>query len=220
MIQTLILGASGGIGRALAQACRARGETVTALSRSGDGFDITDPPTVAAHLEGLGAFDRVIVATGALEIDGSAPEKTIKAISKPAMMAQFALNAVGPALVLAQAHHLLPRDRRAVFAVLSARVGSIGDNRMGGWISYRTSKAALNQVLHTAAIELGRTHRRAVCVALHPGTVATDFTAKYVGRHPAVPPSEAAENLLAVMDGLEPTQSGGFFDWAGKEVPW
>jgi NAD(P)-dependent dehydrogenase (short-subunit alcohol dehydrogenase family) len=165
-------------------------------------------------------FDQVIVATGALEIAGAEPEKTVRAITAQAMLDQFALNSVGPALVLAHAHDLLPRDGRSVIVVLSARVGSIGDNRIGGWISYRSAKAAVNQVVHTAAIELARTHKESVCVALHPGTVATPFTEKYLGRHPSVPPAEAAENLLQVMDGLTPGQSGGFFDWAGKEVLW
>ena len=221
MEKTLILGASGGIGRALAVACKARGQEVVGLSRSVDGFDITDEASVTRHLSKLeGPFSRVIVATGALEIDGAAPEKTIKAIGQKAMMDQFAVTAVGPALVLGQAHDLLPREGRSVFAVLSARVGSIGDNRIGGWISYRAAKAAVNQIVHTAAIELRRTHGDAVCVALHPGTVATAFTEKYLGRHPAVAPEEAAENLLSVMDGLTADQSGSFHDWAGKEVPW
>jgi NAD(P)-dependent dehydrogenase (short-subunit alcohol dehydrogenase family) len=221
MEKTLIIGASGGIGRALCAACAARGEAVTPLSRSGDGFDITDPESVAAHLGALeGPFTRIVVATGALEIGGARPEKTIKAIDRDAMMDQFALNAVGPALVLAQAHRLLPREGRSLLAVLSARVGSIGDNRIGGWISYRSAKAAVNQVVHTTAIELSRSHREALCVALHPGTVATPFTEKYLGRHPAVAPEEAARNLLRVMDGLGPVDSGGFFDWAGKAVPW
>jgi len=220
MGRTLILGASGGIGGALAKACAARGEDVTALSRSKDGFDITDEDSVAQHLAHLAPFDRIVVATGALEIDGAEPEKTVRAIRAQAMADQFALNAIGPALVLSHAHSLLPRDRRAVFAVLTARVGSIGDNRLGGWVSYRAAKAAANQILRTASIELTRSHRQAVCVALHPGTVATDFTAKYLGRHPAVPPDDAAANLLAVMDALTPDQTGHFFDWAGKPVPW
>ena len=220
MNRTLILGASGGIGSALAAACRARGDHVTGLSRSGDGFDITDQESVRGHLSGLGPFETVIVATGALEIAGAEPEKTIKALQADDMAAQLRLNAIGPALALSHAHDLLPREGRSVFAVLSARVGSIGDNRLGGWISYRAAKAAVNQVVHTAAIELGRTHKEAICVALHPGTVATAFTRKYLGRHPAVSPEEAAQNLLTVIDGLTPGKSGGFFDWAGKEVPW
>lgn len=220
MGKTLILGASGGIGGALARACATMGEDVTAISRSQNGFDITSEDSVAKHLAGLGPFDRIVVATGALEIDGAEPEKTVRAIRAKAMADQFALNAIGPALVLSHAHSLLPRDRRAVFAVLTARVGSIGDNRLGGWIGYRAAKAAANQIVRTAAIELARSHRHAVCVALHPGTVATRFTEKYLGRHPAVPPEDAAANLLSVMDGLSPDQTGLFFDWAGKPVPW
>jgi NAD(P)-dependent dehydrogenase (short-subunit alcohol dehydrogenase family) len=162
----------------------------------------------------------VIVASGALEIDGAAPEKTIRAVSASAMADQFAVNAIGPALVLAHAHRLLPKNRRGVFAVLSARVGSIGDNRIGGWISYRSAKAAVNQIVHTAAIELSRSHPESICVAIHPGTVETAFTRKYLGRHPAVPAGQAAENILAVLEGLDVQDTGGFFDWAGKAVPW
>ncbi|QFT58727.1 C-factor [Sulfitobacter sp. THAF37] len=221
MARLLVIGASGGIGAALAAAAGGRGDDVTELSRSRDGFDITDEASVAEHLGALeGPFDQVIVATGALEIDGAEPEKTIRSIRKKAMLDQFALNAVGPALVLAHAQDLLPRDGRSVLAVLSARVGSIGDNRIGGWISYRSAKAAVNQIVHTASIELARTHKDAVCVALHPGTVATPFTEKYLGRHPAVQPEEAAQNLLSVMAGLTPDDSGGFFDYAGKPVEW
>jgi NAD(P)-dependent dehydrogenase (short-subunit alcohol dehydrogenase family) len=217
----LVIGASGGIGSALSTALAARGREVVGLSRTGGGFDIMDEEAVERGLRGLrGAFDIVVVATGALEIDGVQPEKTIKAISRQAMMDQFALNTVGPALVLRHASDLLPRDRRSVFAVLSARVGSIGDNRLGGWVSYRAAKAAVNQVVHTAAIELARSHPKSICVALHPGTVQTPFTEKYLGRHPAVSPEEAAENLLGVMDGLTPDATGRFFDWAGKPVPW
>ena len=221
MKNTLILGASGGIGQALVAACQARGDQVTALSRSGDGFDITDPASVAHHLDSLAApFDQIVVATGALEINGAVPEKTIKGVDPQAMMDQFALNAIGPALVLGHAATLLPRDRASVIAVLSARVGSIGDNKIGGWVSYRSAKAAVNQIVRTAAIELGRSHKQLACVALHPGTVQTAFTEKYLGRHPSVPASEAAQNLLRVMGGLSAKDTGRFFDWAGKEVPW
>lgn len=221
MKKVLILGASGGIGSAVAQACRLRGDTVVGLSRSGDGFDITDEQSVAHHISGLdGPFDLVLVATGALEINGAAPEKTIKGISARAMLDQFALNAVGPALALSHAATLLPRERSSVFAVLSARVGSIGDNRIGGWVSYRSAKAAVNQVVRTASVELSRTHRQAACIALHPGTVQTPFTEKYLGRHPSVPASDAAQNLLRVIGHATPDQTGQFFDWAGKEVPW
>ena len=220
-MRALVVGSSGGVGAAVAEALAARGDAVTGLSRSADGLDVTDEASVAAVLGRLeGPFDLVFVATGGLSIDGGAPEKALRDLD-PAMLArQFALNAIGPALVLKHAVALLPRQGRSVFAALSARVGSIGDNRAGGWYGYRAAKAALNQYLHTAAIEIARSHREAIVVALHPGTVATPLTRRYLGRHPAVEPPEAAANLLRVLDGLQPAQSGRFFDWAGKEVPW
>lgn len=221
MKRILIIGASGGVGSALAAAYASRGDHVTGLSRSQDGLDLTDEVSVQKHIGSLdGPFDVVLVASGALEIDGAVPEKSIKSISQKAMMDQFALNAVGPALVLRHAPDLLPRDGRGVFAVLSARVGSIGDNKIGGWISYRSAKAALNQIIRTGAIELTRSHKHSICVALHPGTVKTPFTEKYLARHPAVEASEAAENILGVIDGLGTKDTGRFFDWAGKPVPW
>ncbi len=221
MKTALIIGASGGIGRALNDHLTTDGVKVTRLARSTDGFDLTDPDGAERMLASLSdPFDLILVASGALEINGMGPEKSMRTLSAKAMMDQFALNAVGPALVLKHVHRLLPRDRRSVIAVLSARVGSIGDNRLGGWVSYRAAKAAVNQIVHTAAIELARTHKQAICVALHPGTVKTAFTEKYLARHPAVEPNEAAANLLSVINGLTPADSGSFYDWAGKRVPW
>lgn len=221
MERALIIGASGGIGHAVAAALAARGVAVTGLSRRGDGLDVTDEASVAAALGRLdGPFDLILVATGALEIAGAGPEKTLKSLDPRAMADQFAVNCIGPAMVLKHALPLLPRAGRSVFAALSARVGSIGDNAMGGWYSYRSAKAALNQVIHTAAIELARSHPEAICVALHPGTVRTAFTAKYLGRHPAVSAEEAAQNLLSVIAGLGRGESGQFLDWRGARVPW
>ena len=132
----------------------------------------------------------------------------------------FAVNAIGPALILRHVSRLMPKDKRSVVAVLSARVGSIGDNQIGGWYSYRASKAALNQIVHGAAIELGRSHKQSICVALHPGTVETPFTKDYAGRHKTVSAQEAALNLLDVIADLTPGQSGGFYDYAGQEIVW
>ncbi|MGR3500730.1 SDR family NAD(P)-dependent oxidoreductase [Pseudaestuariivita sp.] len=221
MAKALVFGSSGGIGSALVAALEGRGHEVTGLSRSSDGVDVTDEASVSKAAKALkGPYEIILCATGALEIDGATPEKTIRSLDPKAMMDQFATNAIGPAMVLKHAGALLPRDKRSVMAVLSARVGSIGDNQIGGWYSYRVAKAAVNQVVHTAAIELRRTHKEAVCVALHPGTVATKFTEKYAGRHKTTPPDETAEMLLDVLDGLSADQSGGFFDYAGKEIPW
>ncbi|WP_296479268.1 SDR family oxidoreductase [Roseinatronobacter sp.] len=221
MKRALVIGASGGIGQALCAEMKHQGWQVTGLSRSADGLDVTDEGSISRHLDALeGPFERIIIATGALEIAGHSPEKALKHLTSESMALQFALNTIGPALVMKHAIALLPRDAPCVMAALSARVGSIGDNRAGGWHSYRASKAALNQIIRGAAIELGRTHRHSVCVALHPGTVATPFTEKYLGRHPAVAPQDAAANLTRVMDNLTPDQSGQFFDWAGKAVAW
>ncbi|MBZ8117647.1 SDR family NAD(P)-dependent oxidoreductase [Roseovarius sp. LXJ103] len=217
MKRALVISASGGIGRAVSTALVARGVSVTALSRSGDGLDLTDGASVARILGALdGPFDLIFVASGAL----GEPEKSLKDLDADAMAAQFAINTIGPALVLQHAPRLLPRKGRSVFAALSARVGSIGDNRLGGWYSYRASKAALNQVLRCGAIEIARSHREAIITALHPGTVATSFTADYRGRHPAVPSETSAENLLRVIDGLTPDDSGNFYDWQGERIAW
>ena len=217
----LVIGASGGIGRGIADSLRIEGVSVTQLSRRDDGLDVTDEVSVKAALGRLtGPYELILVATGALEIDGAEPEKSLSDLSASAMLDQYALNAVGPALILKHSARLLPKDRRAVFAALSARVGSIGDNRLGGWYSYRASKAALNQIIHTASIELARSHKNLICVALHPGTVATAFTRKYLGRYRSVPPEEAAQNLLSVIAELDPAQTGGFFDWTGKPIAW
>ncbi|MBV0910985.1 SDR family oxidoreductase [Anianabacter salinae] len=221
--RALIIGSTGGIGSALfAELERRLGAgNVVGLSRSGHGLDITREPSVEAVMNRLeGEFDLIFVATGALQIDGQQPEKALKHITERAMRDQFEVNALGPALLLKHGVRLLPRDRRAVFAVMSARVGSIGDNGKGGWYGYRTAKAAVNQIVHTAAIELGRTHKRAICVAMHPGTVATSFTRDFVSPDNATPPEQAARNLLDVLDGLTLDQSGGFYDYAGKPIPW
>lgn len=221
MERALVIGASGGIGAGVVAELTARGVAVTGLSRSGDGLDVTDEGSVAAHLGALsGPFDLVFVATGALVIDGAEPEKAVKQVTAKSLADQYLLNAIGPMLVLKHALPLMPRDRRAVFAVLSARVGSIGDNGLGGWHSYRAAKAGLNQLIHGAAIEMKRSHKQAIAVCLHPGTVATDFTAKYAGGHKTVPADAAAANLVGVISSLTTEQSGGFYDYAGREIPW
>ena len=219
-MRALVVGSSGGIGGALCDALAVRGDVV-GVSRRGDALDVTDEASVARVLGGLEpGFDLVIVATGALVLDGRGPEKTLRALDPAGIAAQFALNAVGPILVLKHALRLMPKDRVVRFAALSARVGSIGDNALGGWYSYRAAKAALNQFLHTAAIEVARSHRQAVVVALHPGTVQTGLTAVHGAGHPTVTPATAADNLLTVLDNLAPADTGGFFDWAGKRISW
>ena len=232
----VIVGASGGLGRALLQQVAASGRysRILALARRtpdlfGAEFvpcDLEDEPSIeaaAARTADGPAPTLVFVATGVLHGPGLAPERSLKALNREAMIRALSLNAVGPALLAKHFVPLLPRAGRSVFAALSARVGSIGDNRLGGWHSYRASKAALNMVLRTVAVELARTHPEAVCAALHPGTVATELSAPFqrgVPPETLFAPAVSAERLLAVLDGLGPERSGGFFAWDGSPIPW
>jgi NAD(P)-dependent dehydrogenase (short-subunit alcohol dehydrogenase family) len=221
MIDALVIGASGGIGQAMVAEMRARGGRVTALSRSADGLDVTDQASVDRVLGGLeGPFQTVFVATGILAPQGASPEKQLSAIDADTMARIFAVNTVGVANILRHLPRLLPKQGRSVACVLTARVGSIGDNRIGGWHSYRASKAAANMLVHGAAIELKRSHREAIVAALHPGTVATPFTADYAASHKTTPAEETAQLLCDVMERLQPDQTGGFYDYSGAEVPW
>jgi|TARA_R100000049_G_C1952542_1_gene101608 NAD(P)-dependent dehydrogenase (short-subunit alcohol dehydrogenase family) len=232
--RAIIFGASGGIGAALVEALIARGaDTVFAASRTrpeglADAaqwvrFDLDDESSITAAAETVGTpLDCAIVASGLLTLpDGTGPERSYKQVEGEAMARVFHLNTIGPALIAKHFLPLLTRDRRSIFAALSARVGSIGDNRIGGWHSYRASKAALNMLIRNYAIELGRTHSQAVCVALHPGTVETALSGPFQANLPEgqlTAPAQAARNLLDVLDGLGPQDSGQLFDWAGKRV--
>jgi NAD(P)-dependent dehydrogenase (short-subunit alcohol dehydrogenase family) len=220
-MRALILGSSGGIGSAVVRQLRTQGADVIELSRRGNGLDLTDQQSVeraAASLQG--EFDLIFNATGALQIDGHRPEKTLNAIDAEAMSKQFALNAIGVALALRYFSPALRSKERAVFASLSARVGSIGDNRLGGWISYRAAKAAQNQIVRTAAVEIARKRPNAVVVVLHPGTVETGLSAAYATHHPTISPEQSAAALLGVMSRLTAADTGTFWDWKGEEVPW
>ena len=221
MKKILIIGNSGGIGAALEQAYLRKGWECEGLSRQNNGIDFTRPETIPAALSLLnGAFDTIIIATGALTIGSAVPEKTIRALSSGNMADQMQVNAIGPALILSQLGRLLPRDRPARVAVLSARVGSIGDNRLGGWVSYRAAKAALNQIVHTAAIELARSHPQLACFSLHPGTVETSLTKPFVANHSSRPALEAAVMLFDVVEGRVAADTGKFFDQNAAVVPW
>jgi NAD(P)-dependent dehydrogenase (short-subunit alcohol dehydrogenase family) len=220
-MKALVIGDSGGIGAAVAHDLRRRGAEVTGLSRR-DGLDLTDQASVALTADAMSdqRFDLIFNATGALVADGQQPEKTIRSIDAEVMAAQFALNATGVALLLRYFSPLLREDTRAVFASLSARVGSIGDNSLGGWISYRAAKAAQNQIIRTASIEIARKESKHIVVALHPGTVKTTLTRDYAARHPTISPRQSAEALLAVIDRLTPEDNGSFWDWKGERVEW
>ena len=231
-----LFGASGGIGAALVEELAARGcGLIHAGSRSGSApevpqvrpfrFDLTDEASIAAAAGEMAKEppDWVLIATGVLTLPGGeGPERSWRALDASTMVGMLRINTIGPALV---ARHMLPllrRDRRSVLAALSARVGSIGDNRLGGWHSYRASKAALNMLLRNFAIELARSHPQAVVAGLHPGTVDTALSAPFQRGLPEgqlLAPEESARHLLDVLGRLEPSDSGGVFDWRGERVP-
>ena len=225
-----VLGASGAIGAAVVAALRedARCGAVLEFARrpkaGAEPLDLTDEASIDAAAAAAGEVDLLFIATGALTLDGRPPEKALAQLDQEALLAQFALNAIGPALALKHFSAALPRRGRSLVGVLSARVGSIGDNRLGGWYGYRAAKAALNQYLRAASIEIARARPQAVLAALHPGTVESPLSRPFRPEGAANPdiltPDASARKLLRVIDGLTPTQSGGFWDYAGRPIPW
>lgn len=229
---SVVIGASGGIGRALTLALAARdGGRVFAFSRGPAGpfpdtvvtgfLDLMDEDSIMAAAAQVEAPVRVIVATGVLQDEALSVERSYRALEADALMRAYRLNCVGPALVAKAFLPLLPRDRPSVFAVLSARVGSISDNRLGGWHSYRASKAALNMLVKTFAIELKRERPLATCLALHPGTVDTDLSRPFqrgVPQDRLVTAEAAAGRLLQVMDTAGPEQSGSLISYTGEAI--
>lgn len=246
--QVLVTGASRGIGLALASTLLERDDVacVHAVARHADAapglaqlaarhparlqrhaVDLTDDErlaTLAGRVRAdAGALHLVVNAAGVLHDASLKPEKSLAALTRASLERSFALNAFAPILLARALLPLLPRDQPTVFASLSARVGSIGDNRSGGWYAYRAAKAAQNQLLHTWAIELRRTHPRATCLLLHPGTVDTALSAPFQARVPIgrlFAPAAAADALLAVIAARTPADSGGFFAWDGTPIAW
>jgi NAD(P)-dependent dehydrogenase (short-subunit alcohol dehydrogenase family) len=221
----VVIGASGGIGSALVGRLEQSGRfaQVIGLSRRHDGFDLEDEASIAraaGSVAAVGAPDLVFVATGVLH-SGQTPERSLKALSADHLMRDYRINAIGPALVAKHFLPVMPRDRRAVFAALSARVGSIGDNRLGGWHAYRASKAALNMLLRNIAIETARTHPQTIVAGLHPGTVATGLSEPFqkgVLPERLFTPDVSAAYLIEVLDGLETQDSGSVFAWDGQRL--
>jgi NAD(P)-dependent dehydrogenase (short-subunit alcohol dehydrogenase family) len=231
-ITACVFGASGGIGGALVAQLAA--DPAVALVHAGARtpvessakispfrFDLADEASIAEVASAVGPCDLIIIATGLLHDAAIQPEKSFRAQTPDAYARAFALNATGPALIGKHFLPLLPRDRRGVFAAISARVSSISDNRLGGWHAYRASKAALNMILRNFAIELARSHPQAVLATLHPGTVDTPLSGPFQRN---VTPGKlftvdfSAERLLAVLDGLGPEDSGNLFAWDGQRI--
>lgn len=227
--RALVLGSTGAIGQAFTQALQAdpRCAGVLALSRHSAGWpqwDLRDAASLSALAgalvaAGQGPFHLVVDATGALTLDGAGPEKRLADLNATALATCLQVNATGPLLLLQALSPMLAKGEPAVWAKLSARVGSIEDNRKGGWYSYRMAKAALNQGLQTAAIELARQRPELVVAALQPGTVRSALSQPFVGNH-ATEPADAVRGLLAALAQLQPTGRAQFVDHAGQPIPW
>jgi NAD(P)-dependent dehydrogenase (short-subunit alcohol dehydrogenase family) len=226
----VVIGASGGIGAALEEALRDEGafDTVFGFARSRTGdrhLDLEDEASIAAAAAIVAkgtAPTLVIVATGVLHADSHGPEKTMRELDAAWLARTYAINTIGPALVAKHFLPLMTKGQRGVFAALSARVGSITDNKLGGWYGYRASKAALNMMIRTLAIEERRRNERGIVVGLHPGTVDTALSRPFQGNVQAghlFDAGRAAVQLLDVIDGLKVPDSGRVFAWDGAEVP-
>jgi NAD(P)-dependent dehydrogenase (short-subunit alcohol dehydrogenase family) len=223
--RALVFGASGAIGQAFVQALQSdpRCASVSGVSRqSSPGLDLLDESSMAACAQALaaqGPFHLVLDATGALTLSGRGPEKRLDELDAAHLLNALHLNAVGPSLLLKHFAPLLASGERVIWGKLSARVGSIEDNRKGGWYGYRAAKAALNMLLQTGAIEIARRRPLAVVAALQPGTVQSTLSQPFVG-HDALLPEDAAQRLLTVLDALQPTARAQFVDHQGQHIPW
>lgn len=224
--KALVLGSSGTIGAAFVQALEHMPACaqVVALCRSHPpGLVLEDEASVAAAAHwahAQGPFHVIVDATGALSIDGQGPEKRLAQVSAQSLMRAFEVNAIGRALVLKHFVPLLASKERAVFGVLSARVGSIADNHLGGWYGYRASKAAGNMLLQTAAIESHRTRPLAVFAALQPGTVVSKLSAPFQAGHTTVSAEDCVNGILTALDGLTAQPQAWFVDYRGESIPW
>ena len=220
----VIIGARGGIGNALAEALREEDAHAEVHAFARSDLDIEDESSIAAAAGRVAAGPApslIVVATGLLHGPELAPEKSLKELDAARLARSFAVNAIGPTLVAKHFLPLLPKGERGVFAALSARVGSITDNRLGGWYGYRASKTALNQIIRTLAVEMKRLNDRAIVVGLHPGTVDTPLSRPFQGNvspGQLFDPGRAAVQLLDVIDGLGVKDSGGVFAWDGTPI--
>ncbi len=224
--KALVLGSTGTLGSAFVQAlqgCEGCSQVVTVSRTSHAGFALESEESIAqaaAQEKSKGPYSIIVDATGALTIDGKGPEKRLAALNAAQLARAFEINAIGRALILKHFIELLPRQGRCLFAVLSARVGSLSDNKLGGWYGYRASKAAGNMLLQTAAIESHRTRPDAVFVAMQPGTVPSNLSAPFQSGHTTVSATDSVAGLLKAIHELEARPQAWFIDYQGGLIDW
>jgi NAD(P)-dependent dehydrogenase (short-subunit alcohol dehydrogenase family) len=223
--RALIIGSSGTIGSAFLELLQSDPRCSQAIGihrHSSPAINYADEASIEIAAEALassGPFQLIINAIGVLHTDSWSPEKKGADLGFGQLEAIFKINAFGPAVTLAKFSSLLAKDS-AIMAVISAKVGSIEDNRLGGWYSYRASKAALNMLLKTTAIELRRTQANTKVIALHPGTVNSRLSKPFKGEQIGRPAIDAARDMLAVLNQLPLSESGSFYSYSGEKLPW
>ncbi|NCV65000.1 MAG: SDR family NAD(P)-dependent oxidoreductase [Burkholderiaceae bacterium] len=223
--RALVIGSSGTIGSALVSTLQMHSNCAEVMEihrGSIPSIDYADPSTIAIAAEALAAhrpFDLIINTIGVLHNQNVSPEKRLADLRAAQLQEQFLVNAIGPALTISQFSKLL-NPAGGIYATLSAKVGSISDNRLGGWYSYRSSKAALNMLIKTAAIELKRTMPKVALIAIHPGTVNSNLSKPFRGEEIGRDPQQAANEILAVLLKVNTEDSGTFRSYSGEVIPW
>ena len=222
MKKALLIGANGTIGSALATAMRENYELHT-LSREQTDYSEKSLELIAKRLKEKGSFSLIICCVGVLHNEKVSPEKRLGQLNEASLSEYFRVNTIIPALCLRFFQTLLDKQAPSQFTFLSAMVGSIGDNSLGGWYGYRSSKAALNMMIKTASIEVKRTNKMAALAVIHPGTTIGPLSKPFsagVSKDNYYTPEQSAQRILNVSESLTPEQTGGFFNWSGTHLPW
>lgn len=219
----LIIGSSSAIGQALVTALNPLQFHIHKLSRENCDYSEPNLAEAALKLQKYGPFQKIFNCVGVLHNQRVSPERSLRQINPEVLAEYFQVNTILPMVCMKHFLPLLDQSQVSVYANLSAMVGSIGDNRLGGWYGYRSSKAALNMLVKTTAIEMGRKNKQAVVVAIHPGTTKSSMSKPFsrnVMPEKYYDPAVTAGRMLQVVDGLTPAHSGGFYNWNGDPIAW
>lgn len=223
----VVIGNSGSIGSAIEKELSDQGfKNIIGFNRSSNPrLDLLNEETIAQSAQFIKdqntPVSLVFDATGLLHDDNNMPEKTYKNIDQIFMRKNFEINVMGPALIMKYFLPLLDKEEKSIFASISAKVGSISDNRYGGWYSYRASKAALNQMIKTASIEMKMKNQNAICLAIHPGTVESKLSKPFQKNDLTIQsPQESASNIFKILNSSTSKDTGSFYNWDGKIIDW